>query len=230
MRPERPQFRLLAAALSLAVGSAAASPVAASTGPALYRYAVSFDDRPIGSHTFVIDRDGGTQRVRSRAEFDVKILFVPVYRYAHTAEEVWERGCLATLAAETDDNGRRYAVRVTENANGIDIEREAPERASERHPVDCPATFAYWDPAELERDALVNSQTGALTPVSFRFEGEDQVAGEPALRYRLEPAGLDPIVLWYRASDRRWLQLETRRDSGVLRYRLAAEERATAVR
>jgi len=60
--------------------------------------------------------------------------------------------------------------------------------------------------------------------VRFSHVGTDRIAGETADRYRLEPEGLDPILLWYRASDQLWLQLETRRESRVLRYRLAGVE------
>ena len=219
MRLEGLVLAIATAALIAAAGMARAAPTAER-----YRYEVSFDDRPIGTHSFEIDRSGDTKRVRSRADFHVKVMFVSLYRYEHAAEEHWQDGCLRRLDSKTDDNGRRYAVRIDGGNGALEVDRRAPEPGTELLDVDCAATFAYWDLAQLERTALLNSQTGALTPVTFRFDGDDNVAGEAARRYRLEPYGMDPILLWYRATDRRWLQLETRRAAGVLRYRLTGAE------
>jgi hypothetical protein len=199
--------------------------VRASTETASYLFEVSHDDRPIGTHRFEIDRDGGTKRVRSRAEFNVQVLFLSLYRYRHEADEQWEDGCLRRLESRTDDNGRRFEFTIGEQASALRLQRLAPEPGSELLPAGCAGTFAYWDLAQLERGALINSQTGSITPVALTFEGEEQVAGEHARRYRLAPAGTPAITLWYRASDQRWLGLETRLDNGVLRYRPADASR-----
>jgi hypothetical protein len=219
MRAKRLAALLIAAALTLG-----AIPAAAETGAQRHRYDVFLDDRLIGTHSFEIDRGSGAKQVRSRAEFQVKVLMVALYRYEHSADERWQDGCLRELASQTDDNGRRFEVRIDPAGPALKIERRSPKEATELIALDCPGTFAYWDPEQLERSALINSQTGALTPVRFSHVGTDRIAGEPADRYRLEPEGLDPILLWYRASDRLWLQLETTRENRVLRYRLAGVE------
>jgi len=202
----------------------AATPARAAGESARYVYDVSFDKRPIGTHSFEIDRSGASKRVRSKADFQVRIMFVSLYRYEHQADEHWQNGCLQRLDSETDDNGQRFAVRIDDQEASLQVRRIAPEADSEVLPVDCGATFAYWDLEQLERGALINSQTGKLTPVTLTLEGDERLGGEDARRYRLDPAGMDAITLWYRVSDQRWLQLETRRESGVLRYRLQAVE------
>jgi hypothetical protein len=184
-----------------------------------YLFEVSYDDRPIGTHSFVVSHDANIKRVLSRADFEVRLMFVTLYRYRHEAEELWQDGCLERLDSRTDDNGRRFEIAVREDAGALRIDRRAPEPASERLTEGCAGTFAYWDLGQLERTALLNSQTGALTRVALRADGADPFQDEPAVRYRLEPAGLEPIILWYRASDRRWLGLETRRGDAVIRYR-----------
>lgn len=209
--------RLLVA--SLFGGLFATATAAAAESSTSYLFEVSYDERPIGTHLFEVERDGPIKRVRSVADFHVRMLFVSLYRYRHEAQEEWREGCLQRLQSRTDDNGRRFEVSAATDATALRISRTEPDAGVDVIPADCAGSFAYWDLEQLQRTALLNSQTGVLTPVALAFEGEERFAGEPALRYSLQPAGLPPIVLWYRADTRTWLGLETRRGDGVLRYR-----------
>lgn len=193
----------------LLVAGACALPAAASTRE--LQFDVYFDDRRIGDHRFLVEADGDALRVRSEARFEYRLLFVPLYRYRHDAVEHWRNGCLEHLESETDDNGRRVAV------DGL------PDVDSA-----CPGSFAYWDVARLQRDALINAQTGE--PVAARLvpDGEDRLDGQAVRRYRLELADMPDIALWYAADDGAWLALETRRDNGTLRYRSRALTDRTA--
>lgn len=204
---------------SLFGGLLATAMAAAAETSSRYLFEVSYDDRPIGTHLFEVERDGRAKRVRSVADFHVRMLFVSLYRYRHEAQEEWRDGCLQSLQSRTDDNGRRFEVSAATDATALRISRSEPEAVVDVIPADCAGSFAYWDLEQLQRTALLNSQTGVLTPVTLAFEGEERFAGAPALRYSLQPAGLPPIVLWYHSDTRTWLGLETRRGDGVLRYR-----------
>ncbi|MEZ5558593.1 MAG: DUF6134 family protein [Pseudomonadales bacterium] len=204
MRPEllRAPGSVAAVALLLIACAGAAQ---ALTFKMLYQFEVYYDDRRIGEHVFEVQRHGDETLVRSNAEFEYRILRIPLYRYRHEALERWQQGCLTGLQSSTNDNGRSYEVQL----NGPDLG------------ADCAASYAYWDLTLLQRDVLVNAQTGATVQVRLSFAGEDRVRGQPALRYRLESAGGSPIQLWYDANDGHWLQLEVQRDGGTLRYRLS---------
>jgi hypothetical protein len=221
------RFVALTSALLCGLLAPLTSQAATTTSRLLFE--VSYDGRPIGTHRFEVDREGAIKRVRSQADFHVQVLFVSLYRYRHEAVETWRDGCLQHLESTTDDNGRRFAVTVAEQAAALQVTRSPPGPGAVLLADDCAGTFAYWDLTQLERSALINSQTGSMTPVALSFEGEDRLAGEPALRYRLAPAGMDPITLWYRAGDRQWLGLETQRDRAVLRYTLSKAETAPEV-
>lgn len=106
-----------------AVPALALSATAAATGePTDYAFRVLLDEREIGAHEFRIAHEGDREIVESRADFDVRLLFVNVYSYEHRDREVWEDGCLARLDSETDDNGRRFAVRVERREEGTVVE------------------------------------------------------------------------------------------------------------
>ena len=192
---------------------------------AAYLYGVWYGDKRIGEHEFLISRspeDG--LHVRSEATMEFRVLFVPVYRYRHVAEEIWQDGCLTDLSAETNDNGTRYALRALARSGTLTLEQDAPApQATEVAALDCPASFAYWNRELLHQEQLLNPQTGVLSPVSLIAEGTELIDGAPARRYRLSAEGLSPIWLWYRATDDLWLRLETERDGHTISYRLEHE-------
>lgn len=214
-RPPRRRVTAAAALIAL-IGSAAAS---AATE---YRFDVYYGDRVIGEHRWRISEQDGLARVTSRARFEVKVLFVPVYRYRHSAEEQWRDGCLTRMAAVTDDNGHQQrVVGSREPAPELTALTDADE-ATRVHLADqCVGSFAYWDLERLEHPRLVNVQTGEIVTASLLPRGDTTYLGQEAIRYELRAGDLPPLHLWYRREDRQWLGLETQRDGATITYRLA---------
>jgi hypothetical protein len=195
---------------------AAALPVCAFAADLDFR--VTLDGAAIGSHRFRVERNADEMRVQSDARFTVRFLGVPVWRYAHRADERWDRGCLAALDADTATNGERVTVRARRDRARLVIERPTGREAH----GSCEMTFAYWNPAILAARQLLNPQTGELTAVSVRALGEEPfpVRGRAvtARRHRIEGRDLS-IDLWY--ADDAWVGLESRLAGGrTLRYEL----------
>lgn len=203
LRPARGARAALAAALLAGLALAATAASAEQL-----RFQVYLDDRPIGEHSFRIADSGQTTRVTSRATFEVDFLFITAYRYRHTSNEVFRNGCLTAIDASTNDNGKRYAVNGEANGDAFRIKTDdAVERAD-----GCVQTFAYWDKAFLDKNLLLNPQTGDLEQVRVQPRGRDSVEvdnGErvPAERYALETQDLT-IELWYN-DDLGWVGLES---------------------
>lgn len=184
-----------------------------------WQFDVLLDDKPIGFHTFAVE-DAGTQlRLETTASFDVKFLFVTAFRYRHQTTEVWSDGCLSSIDAVTDSNGKEYLVRGRRDGGQFEIsETDGAKTLS-----GCVQTFAYWNPAVLESERLLNTQTGDYEAVNISYEGPDQVpvADETvdAVRYTLATRGGD-ITLWYSRDDLTWLGLEAPAKGGrTLTYR-----------
>jgi len=214
--------------LSLAVTLAA--PASAALERTL-RFAVSLDDRTIGEHRFLI-RDGvrddavtsvaaaappsGLARsVEIEADFLVRILRIPVYRYAHQNLERWDNGCLSRLESETNANGERHQVAVQRTDAGYRI--RTAQRQQDHDGV-CLLSFAYWDPAIIGARQLVNAQTGAV--VDVRVAALDAVAldwldprwrGVRAFRIEADDDGDGaPIdIRVYYSDDWQWVGLES---------------------
>jgi hypothetical protein len=177
---------------------------------------VLLDGREIGNHSFALRGAGVQRELLSRAQFDVRLLGVPVYRYRHEALEQWSGGCLRELTSRTETNGAREQVRARTHGERLLVERNG---ASRQH-AGCVRSFAYWDPQILSARQLLNSQTGELVPVSITPLGVETltVLGQPrsVQRHRIDAPRLQ-IDLWYAGSQ--WVALEASDEGGRrLRY------------
>lgn len=203
---------LLIAAACLAGVNAQAS------GNLDWEFEVSLDDRRIGYHTFTVEEQGGKRILETEAAFDVKLLFITAFKYRHSNVEVWNDGCLESIDARTDSNGKLLEVRGSRRAERLAVMSANGDMELE----ECVRTFAYWNPQLLDADRLLNSQTGEYEPVTIREDGADviDVDGVPveAVRYILSTKGGD-IRLWY-TRDGLWLALEAPAKGGrTIRYR-----------
>lgn len=225
-----PGIQALRRSAAIAAGALvlAAAPAWSDARANVYQFDVFYDDRPIGEHRWEIVRDGEFTRVKSHAAFQFKLLFVTVYRYRHQANELWRNGCLIAMASATDDNGQPFQVAAERRQGRLELTRREPQKQTDRIDADCPATFAYWDPERLRRDSLINVQSGEAPATTLTREGTEVLDGVSALRYRLEVDQMPAITLWYRERDGQWLKLRTRRNDGVLEYRLDSAEEQSA--
>jgi hypothetical protein len=178
-----------------------------------YEFDVELDSRRIGTHRFIVTGDpAGSARIESSAAFDVKMLGVTVYRYRHQAETVWSEGCLVSIDATTQNNGRSLRVQGSQHAEGFRL-RDPPPVALL---PGCITSYAYWDRDRLLRQrVLLNPQTGKLDTVRFEPLGREPVpfngASQMAERYRLHGPEL-VIDLWY-SPQGEWLRLESTTES-----------------
>jgi len=200
--------RALALALAMAACTAfTASAQEGATEEGEWNFTATLDGKPIGTHRFAVGGSAAARSVDSRADFVVRMLGVPVYRYRHHAGERWAGDCLRELRADTDDDGTRQQV-------------------ARRFEDDCVMTFAYWNPRLPKQQRLVDPQTGKLEPVRFEPlpDTNIEVRGQPvrARGWRLQ-AAQQRIRIWYAADSGRWIGLdaETKGDR-QLSYRLTS--------
>ena len=222
-------YALFAALTLLAVSflspdSLAASPaIADANDDKAWRFRVFLDDREIGYHDFFLAGQGEHRQMRSVARFEYRLLFVTLFEYKHENLETWNSGCLRSIRSRTDANGDRFTVDGRQDADGFRVSgREGDASIS-----GCVMSFAYWNPAFLDQERLLNSQDGRLLDVRVSPPRPDElvVGGDtlPAYRYRLE-AGDMRLDLWY-SDKNEWLALESEVAGGrTLRYEPVVED------
>ncbi len=234
----------LAAALTASAAQAAGPESAAVAGPAVreWNFAVTLDDKPIGTHRFVVTEEASpgapsARKVSSDAAFNVKLLGLIVYRYRHQATEQWRGDCLRALSSSTDDDGAASRVRAEVQGSGLRVATEAAAATSAATstgtapvpPVQtlngCVMSFAYWNPSIRTQTQLLNAQTGKYEDVKIA-EARAGAGGSAgfgpgvvASRWRIEgPA--QPVDVWYTAKGE-WVGLDSTVGSGrKLSYRL----------
>lgn len=188
------------------------------------KFKVFLDNDEIGSHQVSIKKNNQKKNVSISADFDVKFLFLSVYRYQHKTEEVWKGNCLHSIDAKTNDNGENLFVRKVDNTNSFKVETHSGKKELNG----CVRSFAYWDPELLKTTKLLNSQTGDYEAVRFERVGQNQIKinGKPvhALQYKLT-AGSKVINLWY-SENMQWIALKSKTDDGYMLSYYATEGNA----
>ncbi|HXW10432.1 MAG TPA: DUF6134 family protein [Steroidobacteraceae bacterium] len=205
------------ASLAVAASASTATSRAPDTGRE-WHFRVLLDDQEVGWHRYVVRTDDEATEVESRAQFDVRVLFVNAYRYRHEARERWQGACLEGLASRTVTNGQVEDVDAVATDEALVVAR----RSGETRLPGCVMSFAYWDPRILQADRLLNPQTGEWLPVRIETRGTEQVSVSgrtvTATRHRLSAPEMQ-IDLWY--ADGLWVGLEAAMRGGrLLRYEL----------
>lgn len=221
LRPRLPRRALCGAALVLAAAGANAA-----TPPAEWDFKVRLDGKEIGTHRFVLASAGQRSvTLASDAQFDVTLLGIPLYRYRHHVSERLSDGCLASIDASTDDNGRMTKVhgKTQSGRFELDVHGEGGPKPSPAAPAGCLVSFAYWNPSALAaQKVLLDPGSGRVETVEISraaaVPGDLDAQGQTLRGLRI--GGLaQPIDVWY-AGDR-WVGLDTVVDGGRrLSYRL----------
>ncbi|MBI1775545.1 MAG: hypothetical protein HYR63_09375 [Proteobacteria bacterium] len=182
-------------------------PASAATIPAgrVLEFAVLRQGSEIGTHRVEFLPDGERMQVKVAIDLAVGIGPIVLYRYVHRATELWVDGRLQSLEAETNDDGRKLAVRA-EAANGR-IEITGSEGEVIGPPDLMPSS--YWDMRLVSQAVLLDLHYGIVQPVKIRrlpaeriMAGGEEVVATP---YEIdgEYAGLKA---WYTA-DGAWVKL-----------------------
>jgi hypothetical protein len=209
----------------LALGHSLAS--ADSAEEKFWRFQVYVNDKPVGLHEFRLQQRGGQQWLNSSAEFEYTLLSVPLYRYQHQNQEIWQDGCLARIESSTDANGKDYAVYGEAGSAGFKLDSSKGEAVL----PGCVQTFAYWNPDFLQASQLLNTQNGEYLDVAISDPVKEtiEVLGQSVMaqRYQLTAKKLK-LDLWYSDAGE-WLALQSVYDNGrTLRYELINEPTVAA--
>ncbi|MGI9501826.1 MAG: DUF6134 family protein [Geminicoccaceae bacterium] len=177
----------------------------------------------LGFHRIDYSKDEDRLIADIEIAFDVKLAFIPVYRYRHRNREVWQAGQLISLETETDDNGEDHKVSAVRKEGRILVD------GSEGR-LDLPGdsqTTSYWNEASIERGQWIDTQSGKLVRSAVTKKPPEPVLVEgrnlEATRYDLD--GDITCNLWY--TDGRWVKLLfVTEDGSEIEYTIDASQQA----
>ena len=177
-----------------------------------FYFDVFLGSRNIGFHNFYLKRVGGQIQVISDANMTFKAFLFKEISYEHKAEEWWEDGCLQRFSSATNRNSKSIVVNGARVGDQFVIDDENEEMRYEG----CIRSFAYWAPALLQTDNLINVETGKNIPVAVSIDND----GRGVFQSTTIELPKSSISLKY-DSDGRWIELETRlKLFGKLKYKL----------
>lgn len=177
----------------------------------------------LGFHRIDFSRDGDRLIADIEIAFDVKLAFIPVYRYRHRNREVWQADQLISLETETDDNGTDHKVTAfrKEGRLFVDGSEGRLDLSGDTQ------TTSYWNEASIERGQWIDTQSGKLVRSAVTKKPPEPVLVEgrnlEAARYDLD--GDITCSLWY--ADGRWVKLHfVTEDDSEIEYTIDAAQQA----
>jgi len=170
----------------------------------------------VGEHETRFDREGEYLKVTSAMKLKVKVLFIPVYKFRYTSEELWCGDRVHALKAEVNDNGDRNAFIAERKSDKLVIEEGQTVEAVN----DAILPTNHWNPAILDDNTVLNTLTGNLNNVEIIKRDEEVVETRNGqiLATRYEYQGDLQTEAWY-DDDGRWVKLRFEaRDGSTIEY------------
>jgi len=221
----RTLLRPLAAAVILAAVASPLPAVSAELGsipPHDIAFNVVRAGEPIGSHKISFRRDGDQLMVDIAIDLEVRLAFIPVFRYTHRNSEVWRDGRLVRLETTTNDDGKHHKVLAVAIEQGLRVTDSAGR--SYLAPPDTIPT-SYWNPQTVKRGELLNTQNGRMMPIRVESQRDSFAPLGEADHYRLVMINDNdgtPIDVWYDKDSLTWVKLAFEARGSKISYALAA--------
>ena len=182
-------------------------------------FQVLLNDKDIGFHEFNVQND----TITNKAQFDVKLWFIPAYKYRHTATEVYKDNCLVELESKTQDGADFFELSSLPDSAFFKIKANNRDH---NHPA-CSQTFRYWDIQFTEQNFAINPQDGEIFKLSFSKDLDEEVKTKTntflANKYTLHAINNQDekfhIELWYEQNSNKWISLKSYlKDDNVITY------------
>ena len=182
-------------------------------------FQVQLNEKDIGFHEFNVQND----TISNKAQFDVKLWFIPAYKYRHTATEVYKDNCLIQLESETQDGADFFELSSLADSAFFKIKVNDKDY---NHPA-CSQTFRYWDIQFTEQSLAINPQDGEIFKLSFSKDEDEEVKTKTntflANKYTLHAINDQDekfhIELWYEQNSKKLIKLKSYlKDDNVITY------------
>jgi hypothetical protein len=200
---------------------AAMAPTVAMALPQDLAFEVMRDGSRVGTHRIAFRQNGNDLVAANAVEIVVRLGPIALFRYTHSAREVWRDGQFQQLKSETNDDGKRLQVSIARDADKVVVDVPSQPRAI-MPPDTIPLT--HWNVLCM-RNPLINPEDGV--PITSRVvaHGDDMVASVggrmiSARHYSL--VGKVALDDWYDVTPL-WTALRTKaHDGSMVEYRRTA--------
>lgn len=219
-------FRMTRLSLALSfvliafAGVTTAAPSQAASPPRDIAFNVFRSGEPMGNHTVSFRQDGDKLIVEIAIDLEVRLAFIPLFRYSHRNTETWQGDRLVRLETTTDDDGTKHKVFAEATDEGLRVTDSSGNTYIA--PADTIPT-SYWNRETVRRSELLNTQNGKMMPVRIEPRTADKSADGEAAHYRLiKLEDGTPVDVWYGGQNRDWIKLAFEARGSKIDYELSA--------
>lgn len=215
------RIMLVVAALGLTAGMAVALPSSLPSSDRL-DFVVTRNGEAIGTHRYRFTRKGDRVKVDIQTEIDFKVLFVPLYRFRHVSQEIWDGDKLASLKSSTNDNGEpvKLEVLTVDEALAVKVKKTVETVDAEAIPA------SLWNVVSVKRNKMVGTVDGSIMKTQSTRLGEDvvKVGGQSIATEHYRVTGDYERELWYDRTDGTLVRVRfTASDGSQVEYVRAAK-------
>lgn len=176
----------------IAVHAVSGIPAGGSLG-----FTVQREGEDVGTHTIRFEDRDGVVRVDVQTSVNVKLPFVgiSVYHFEHQGAEQWRDGALLSLRSNTDDDGEARELKVSREADKLQIESNLGQHGSAGDLI--PASL--WNPALVKSAVLLNTLDGSEMTVTVTEQERQSVPVQGQMvsaRHYVVSGGINR-ELWY---------------------------------
>ncbi len=136
---------------------AVAAALTTAARPSDLRFAVMRGRSKIGVRTIEFQDRADGLAVRTVIDLAVTVVFMTVFRYQHECDDVWAAGQLVSLRSRTNEDGKRYAVEVTAETDGLRVVGPGGPLVVGSRLL---TSNSLWDRRLVDRQRLIDAQHG----------------------------------------------------------------------
>ncbi|WP_417798339.1 DUF6134 family protein [Terasakiella pusilla] len=172
----------------------------------------------IGMHQIIFEKHGADLNVSIQTDVEVKIMFVPVYKFHHKSMETWKNGQLVGLYSKTNDDGTLHQLSLARQNNVLSGTSDGKEISVTRDIL--PASL--WHPKIINSLSLLNTLEGHEMKIAVHHIGQEIMTTDkgtqPADYYKL--TGELERELWF-DKDQRLIKVRFKgSDDSEITYKL----------
>lgn len=149
----------------------------------------------VGSHVVRFQPAADGLGVTIDTNVVVKIAMIPVYRFEHHGQELWQHDHVLSLNSTTNDDGTRHSVKANGSSNTLEVDGDGITA----HLPAATMPASLWNHATINQSTLMNTLDGHALTIHMTDLGNDTVAvaGQPRPAHHFAMAGDLNRELWY---------------------------------
>ena len=188
------------------------------------------NNKLIGQHIYVFNRNGQNLTVHSKVNFEIKMLGVSLYRYSAESKEKYVNGKFESFSATTNQNDKKKFSKIYKKKKKFFIEGSS-------YKGDAPEDFiigSWWNHSIIKYRIQISTGSGRIIKQNVSFVGKETIEINnkkySALKYNFfskdQSLSKDKklnIDVWYDEKTLIWLKSSYKK-KGNWEYRLRSFE------